>query len=34
MWLQLGGHADGEKDLKSVALKEAKEESGLTIFLF
>ena len=28
MWLQLGGHADGEKDLKSVAIKEAKEESG------
>ena len=32
MWLQLGGHADGEKDLKSVALKEAKEESGLNDF--
>ena len=28
MWLQLGGHADGEKDLKLVAIKEAKEESG------
>ena len=25
----LGGHADGEKDLLSVALKEVKEESGL-----
>lgn len=25
----LGGHADGEKDLLKVALKEAKEESGL-----
>tara|TARA_Y100000992_G_scaffold11134_1_gene6774 strand:+ start:82 stop:624 length:543 start_codon:yes stop_codon:yes gene_type:complete len=32
MWLQLGGHADGETDLKSVALKEAKEESGLNYF--
>lgn len=28
-WLQLGGHADGERDLASVALKEAGEESGL-----
>ena len=32
MWLQLGGHADGEKDLKSVAIKEAKEESGFKNF--
>ena len=32
MWLQLGGHADGEKDLKSVAIKEAKEESGYNNF--
>jgi len=32
MWLQLGGHADGEKDLKSVAIKEAKEESGINNF--
>ena len=32
MWLQLGGHADGEKDLKLVALKEAKEESGFNNF--
>ena len=32
MWLQLGGHADGEKDLKSVAVKEAKEESGFNNF--
>ena len=30
MWLQLGGHADGERDLKVAALKEAEEESGLT----
>lgn len=29
-WLQLGGHADGELDLLSVALREAREESGLT----
>jgi 8-oxo-dGTP pyrophosphatase MutT (NUDIX family) len=29
-WLQLGGHADGDPDLLRVALKEAREESGLT----
>jgi len=29
-WLQLGGHADGERDLAHVALREAEEESGLT----
>ena len=29
-WLQLGGHADGDRDLQQVALKEAEEESGLT----
>ncbi len=29
MWLQLGGHADGERDLTIAALKEAEEESGL-----
>lgn len=28
-WLQLGGHADGERDMALVALKEAQEESGL-----
>lgn len=28
-WLQLGGHADEESDLLNVALKEAKEESGI-----
>lgn len=28
-WLQLGGHADGIRDLAQVALKEAEEESGL-----
>jgi 8-oxo-dGTP pyrophosphatase MutT (NUDIX family) len=29
-WLQLGGHADGAPDLLAVALREAREESGLT----
>ena len=29
LWLQLGGHADGERDLHVAALKEAGEESGL-----
>ena len=29
MWLQLGGHADGDHDLMRVALREAEEESGL-----
>jgi 8-oxo-dGTP pyrophosphatase MutT (NUDIX family) len=29
-WLQLGGHADGDRDLAQVALKEAEEESGLS----
>jgi 8-oxo-dGTP pyrophosphatase MutT (NUDIX family) len=29
-WLQLGGHADGDLDLLAVALREAREESGLT----
>lgn len=28
-WAWLGGHADGERDLLSVALKEVREESGL-----
>ena len=28
-WLQLGGHADGDRDLGRVALREAQEESGL-----
>ena len=28
-WLQLGGHADGDGDLLRVALREAREESGL-----
>ena len=29
-WAWLGGHADGERDLLSVAMKEVREESGLT----
>lgn len=29
-WLQLGGHVDGEADLAAAALREAREESGLT----
>lgn len=28
-WLQLGGHADGDPDVKTVAFREAREESGL-----
>jgi 8-oxo-dGTP pyrophosphatase MutT (NUDIX family) len=28
-WLQFGGHADGESDLLSVAIKETREESGI-----
>lgn len=29
-WLQPGGHADGDRDLARVALREASEESGLS----
>ncbi len=29
-WLQVGGHADGDGDLLAVALREAREESGLS----
>ncbi len=28
-WLQLGGHCDGNNNLLAVAIKEAKEESGI-----
>jgi 8-oxo-dGTP pyrophosphatase MutT (NUDIX family) len=28
-WLQPGGHADGDRDLAQVALREAEEETGL-----
>jgi 8-oxo-dGTP pyrophosphatase MutT (NUDIX family) len=31
-WLQLGGHADGEWAIEQVALREAREESGLSSF--
>lgn len=30
LWLQLGGHADGDSELARVALREAEEESGLS----
>ena len=29
-WAWMGGHADGERDLAAVALREAQEESGLS----
>jgi len=29
LWLQPGGHADGDRDLPRVALREAEEETGL-----
>lgn len=29
LWVQLGGHADGDTDLLTVAIKEAQEESGI-----
>jgi len=32
-WLQLGGHADGDPDLVEVALREAREESGIQDFV-
>jgi len=31
-WLQLGGHADGDPDVLRVALREAREESGMHDF--
>lgn len=33
-WLQLGGHADGDSDVRAVALREAREESGMERFEF
>lgn len=30
-WLQLGGHSDGDPDTLAVALREAREESGLPV---
>lgn len=29
MWLQLGGHCDGDADILATAIKEAQEESGI-----
>ena len=31
IWVQLGGHSDGDSDSLSVALREATEESGLAV---
>ena len=31
MWLQLGGHADGESNVLTAAQREAEEESGLSV---
>jgi 8-oxo-dGTP pyrophosphatase MutT (NUDIX family) len=33
-WLQLGGHADGQSNVEQVALREAREESGMSGFDF
>ena len=33
IWVQLGGHSDGDPDTRGVALKEAEEESGLPVRL-
>lgn len=33
-WLQCGGHADGDPAVEAVALREAREESGLERFRF
>ena len=33
-WLQLGGHADGDPDVRAAALREAREESGLRSLRF
>ncbi len=30
IWVQLGGHADGDADVARVAIREAEEESGLS----
>ncbi|MEA2690050.1 MAG: hypothetical protein QOD51_2657 [Candidatus Eremiobacteraeota bacterium] len=33
-WLQLGGHVDGDTDVRRAALREAREESGLRSLRF
>jgi 8-oxo-dGTP pyrophosphatase MutT (NUDIX family) len=33
-WIQLGGHVDGEVDVRRAALREAREESGLRSLRF
>ena len=33
IWLQLGGHSDGDPETAAVALREAEEESGLEVEL-
>jgi 8-oxo-dGTP pyrophosphatase MutT (NUDIX family) len=33
-WLQLGGHVDGDPDVRGAALREAREESGLSSLRF
>ena len=33
-WLQLGGHTDGDPDVRGAALREAQEESGLRSLRF
>jgi 8-oxo-dGTP pyrophosphatase MutT (NUDIX family) len=33
-WLQLGGHVDGDLDVRRAALREAREESGLASLRF
>jgi 8-oxo-dGTP pyrophosphatase MutT (NUDIX family) len=32
-WLQLGGHADGDANVLRVAMREACEESGISVFV-
>jgi len=33
IWVQLGGHSDGDPDTQAVAVREAEEESGLSVEL-